>query len=79
MKQIRKINVLANSGIKFFTSFSGTMKEPDGSWPAEFDPLLIRPFLMANFHTARLYGKLISIKVLFSVISLDFLVLPSIF
>lgn len=62
MHQIRKINVLANSGIKFFTMFTGTMKEPDGSWPEEFDDLLIRPFLMANFHTARLYSKFISIK-----------------
>ena len=39
-----------------------TMKEPDGSWPEEFDDLLIRPFLMATFHTARLYSKFISIK-----------------
>lgn len=42
--------------------FSDTMKEPDGSWPEEFDDLLIRPFLMATFHTARLYSKFISIK-----------------
>ena len=97
MHQIKKINVLANSGIKFFTMFTGkytlikskrswfwvlglcgpifnpenpvlksvfldTMKEPDGSWPEEFDDLLIRPFLMATFHTARLYSKFISIK-----------------
>ena len=63
MHQIRKINVLANSGVKFFTAFTDSMKEPDGKWPTEFDPLLIRPFLMANFHMARLYSKFISIKV----------------
>ena len=39
------------------------MREPDKTWPKKFDVLLVRPFLMANFHAARLYGKLISLQV----------------
>lgn len=62
LHQMKKINVLANSGLKFFINFMDTMREPDKKWPEKFDPLLARPFLMANFHSARLYGKLISIK-----------------
>lgn len=59
--QIKKINVLANSGIKFFTGFIDSTRNPDKTFPDTFEQVLVRPFLMAHFHTARLYGKLMSV------------------
>jgi len=58
--QIRKINILANSGIKFFTGFIDSCRGPDKKFPKEFEKIIVRPILMAHFHVARLYGKMIS-------------------
>jgi len=54
--QIRKINILANSGIKFFTGFIDSCRGPDKKFPKEFEKIIVRPILMAHFHVARLYG-----------------------
>jgi len=58
--QIRKINILANSGIKFFSGFIDSCRNSDKKFPKEFEKIIQRPILMAHFHVARLYGKMIS-------------------
>ena len=57
--QIKKINVLANSGIKFFTGFIDSCRDADKKFPKEIEKILVRPLLMAHFHVARLYGLIL--------------------
>ena len=56
VQQNPKINILANSGIKFFTGFIDSCRGPDNKFPKEFEKIIQRPILMAHFHVARLFG-----------------------
>ena len=64
LHQIKKINVLCHSGLKFFLEYIGTMKKPDKSWPKKFDAGLVSEFINANMYAAGLYAKLITVQVM---------------
>ena len=58
MHAVKKINTLINQSIKFFQSFSDSLKHK-GALPEKFDEDTVRPALVAQFYIARLYSKLI--------------------
>lgn len=57
---IKKINSLSQSAIKFYEMFLDSLRSPDKKFPEKLQEDVLRPALVAKFHIARLYGKLIS-------------------
>ncbi|XP_077115126.1 KIF-binding protein [Ranitomeya variabilis] len=57
---IKKINSLAQSAIKFYEMFLDSLRSPDKKFPDKLEDDVVRPALVAKFHIARLYGKLIT-------------------
>ncbi|XP_040292072.1 KIF-binding protein isoform X2 [Bufo bufo] len=57
---IKKINILAQAAIKFYEMFLDSLKSPDKKFPEKLEDDVLRPALVAKFHIARLYGKLIT-------------------
>ncbi|KAM9319466.1 KIF-binding protein [Gastrophryne carolinensis] len=57
---VKKINSLAQSAIKYYEAFLASLRAPDGKFPDKLEEDVLRPALVAKFHIARLYGKLIS-------------------
>ncbi|XP_078499337.1 KIF-binding protein [Lissotriton helveticus] len=57
---IKKINTLALSAIKYYEMFLDSLKSPDKKFPEILEEDVVRPALVAKFHIARLYGKLIT-------------------
>ncbi|XP_069466714.1 KIF-binding protein isoform X2 [Ambystoma mexicanum] len=57
---IKKINLLALSAIKYYEMFLDSLKSPDKKVPERLEEDVVRPALVAKFHIARLYGKLIT-------------------
>ncbi|XP_073541721.1 KIF-binding protein [Phyllobates terribilis] len=57
---IKKINSLAQSAIKFYEMFLDSLRSPDKKFPDKLEEDVVRPALVAKFHIARLYGKLIT-------------------
>lgn len=58
---IKKINSLSQSAIKFYEMFLDSLRNPsDKKFPEKLQEDVLRPALVAKFHIARLYGKLIS-------------------
>lgn len=57
---IKKINSLAQSAIKFYEMFLDSLRSPDKKFPEILEEDVVRPALVAKFHIARLYGKLIT-------------------
>ncbi|XP_072280446.1 KIF-binding protein [Pyxicephalus adspersus] len=57
---IKKINSLAQSAIKYYEMFLDSLRSPDKKFPEKLEEDVLRPALVAKFHIARLYGKLIS-------------------
>lgn len=55
---VKKINQITNQSIRFFQSFMDSLKH-QGEMPETFDEDLVRPALIAHFHVARLYSKII--------------------
>ncbi|XP_069609507.1 KIF-binding protein isoform X1 [Ranitomeya imitator] len=60
---IKKINSLAQSAIKFYEMFLDSLRSPDKKFPEKLEDDVLRPALVAKFHIARLYGKLITADV----------------
>ncbi|CAH2322022.1 KIF1-binding [Pelobates cultripes] len=56
---IKKINTLAQSAINYYEMFLDSLRSPDKKFPEKLDEDVLRPALVAKFHIARLYGKLI--------------------
>ncbi|XP_069835215.1 KIF-binding protein isoform X2 [Dendropsophus ebraccatus] len=57
---VKKINSLAQSAIKFYEMFLDSLRSPDKKFPEKLEDDVLRPALVAKFHIARLYGKLIT-------------------
>lgn len=57
---IKKINSLAQSAIRYYEMFLESLRSPDKKFPEKLEEDVLRPALVAKFHIARLYGKLIS-------------------
>ncbi|KAJ1143244.1 hypothetical protein NDU88_009555 [Pleurodeles waltl] len=57
---IKKINTLALSAIKYYEMFLDSLKGPDKTFPEILEEDVVRPALVAKFHIARLYSKLIT-------------------
>ncbi|KAM3913302.1 KIF-binding protein [Leptodactylus fuscus] len=57
---VKKINSLAQSAIKFYEMFLDSLRNPDKKFPEKLEDDVLRPALVAKFHIARLYGKLIT-------------------
>ncbi|KAM5142445.1 KIF-binding protein [Mantella aurantiaca] len=57
---IKKINSLAQSAIKYYEMFLDSLRSPDKKFPEKLEEDVLRPALVAKFHIARLYGKLIT-------------------
>ncbi|XP_036592756.1 KIF-binding protein isoform X1 [Trichosurus vulpecula] len=57
---IKKINSLAQSAIKYYELFLDSLKDPNKVFPEQLGEDVLRPALVAKFHIARLYGKLIT-------------------
>ncbi|XP_056386287.1 KIF-binding protein isoform X2 [Hyla sarda] len=57
---IKKINSLAQSAIKYYEMFLDSLRSPDKKFPEKLEDDVLRPALVAKFHIARLYGKLIT-------------------
>ncbi|XP_040218124.1 KIF-binding protein [Rana temporaria] len=57
---IKKINSLSQSAIKYYEMFLDSLRSPDKKFPEKLQEDVLRPALVAKFHIARLYGKLIS-------------------
>uniref|UniRef100_A0A8C5Q995 KIF-binding protein n=1 Tax=Leptobrachium leishanense TaxID=445787 RepID=A0A8C5Q995_9ANUR len=56
---IKKINTLAQSAITYYEMFLDSLRNPEKKFPDKLDEDVLRPALVAKFHIARLYGKLI--------------------
>ncbi|XP_043911708.1 KIF-binding protein [Protopterus annectens] len=56
---IKKINLLAQSAITYYERFLNTLRSPDKKFPETLTEDVLRPAIVAKFHIARLYGKLI--------------------
>ncbi|KAM8924857.1 KIF-binding protein [Pelodytes ibericus] len=57
---IKKINILAQSAITYYEMFLDSLRNPDKKFPEKLDEDVVRPAMVAKFHIARLYGKLIT-------------------
>ncbi|XP_075697569.1 KIF-binding protein isoform X2 [Rhinoderma darwinii] len=57
---VRKINSLAQSAINYYEMFLDSLRSPDKKFPEKLEDDVLRPALVAKFHIARLYGKLIT-------------------
>lgn len=57
---IKKINSLAQLAIKYYELFLDSLRNPDKVFPEELEEDVLRPAMVAKFHIARLYGKLIT-------------------
>lgn len=57
---IKKVNSLAQLAIKYYELFLDSLRDPDKVFPAELDEDVLRPAMVAKFHIARLYSKLIT-------------------
>ncbi|KAG8435277.1 hypothetical protein GDO86_013287 [Hymenochirus boettgeri] len=57
---IKKINSLALAAIKYYEMFLDSLRGPDKIFPEKLEEDVLRPAMVAKFHIARLYGKLIS-------------------
>ncbi|KAG9485071.1 hypothetical protein GDO78_008270 [Eleutherodactylus coqui] len=57
---IKKINSLVQAAIKFYEMFLDSLRSPDKKFPEKLEEDVVRPALVAKFHIARLYGKLIT-------------------
>ncbi|XP_053547846.1 KIF-binding protein isoform X2 [Bombina bombina] len=57
---IKKINSLAQSAIKYYNMFLDSLRNPEKKFPEKLDEDVLRPAMVAKFHMARLYGKLIT-------------------
>ncbi|XP_042315498.1 KIF-binding protein [Sceloporus undulatus] len=57
---IKKINSLAQMAIKYYELFLDSLRNPDKVFPETLEEDVLRPAMVAKFHIARLYGKLIT-------------------
>ncbi|NXW32209.1 KBP protein, partial [Phaetusa simplex] len=57
---IKKINSLAQLAIKYYELFLDSLRNPDRVFPEQLEEDVLRPAMVAKFHIARLYGKLIT-------------------
>uniref|UniRef100_A0A4X2LDS9 KIF-binding protein n=1 Tax=Vombatus ursinus TaxID=29139 RepID=A0A4X2LDS9_VOMUR len=57
---VKKINSLAQSAIKYYELFLDSLRDPNKVFPEQLSEDVLRPALVAKFHIARLYGKLIT-------------------
>ncbi|XP_062989097.1 KIF-binding protein [Elgaria multicarinata webbii] len=57
---IKKINSLAQLAMKFYELFLDSLRNPDKVFPEILEEDVLRPAMVAKFHIARLYGKLIT-------------------
>ncbi|XP_062467663.1 KIF-binding protein isoform X2 [Pezoporus occidentalis] len=57
---IKKINSLAQFAIKYYELFLDSLRNPDKVFPEVLKEDVLRPAMVAKFHIARLYGKLIT-------------------
>lgn len=57
---IKKINSLAQLAIKYYELFLDSLRNPDKVFPEVLEEDVLRPAMVAKFHIARLYGKLIT-------------------
>ncbi|KAL8186966.1 UNVERIFIED_CONTAM: hypothetical protein K2H54_025032 [Gekko kuhli] len=57
---IKKINSLAQLAIKYYELFLDSLRNPDKVFPETLEEDVLRPAMVAKFHIARLYGKLIT-------------------
>ncbi|KAM4703311.1 KIF-binding protein [Rhinophrynus dorsalis] len=57
---VKKINSLAQSAIKYYEMFLDSLRNPEKKFPEVLEEDVLRPAMVAKFHIARLYGKLIS-------------------
>ncbi|XP_028916466.1 KIF-binding protein [Ornithorhynchus anatinus] len=56
---VKKINSLAQAAIKYYRLFLDSLRGPDRAFPEQLEEDVLRPAMVAKFHIARLYGKLI--------------------
>nr|XP_039249060.1 KIF-binding protein-like [Styela clava] len=57
---IKKINLLCRSSILYFTKFLDTLRNTKKVFPFPFDEDVEHPAIIAHFHVARLYSKIIA-------------------
>lgn len=57
---IKKINLLCRSSIFYFNKFLDTLRNPQKVFPFPFDEDVEHPAIIAHFHIARLYSKIIA-------------------
>ncbi|XP_034631886.1 KIF-binding protein isoform X1 [Trachemys scripta elegans] len=57
---IKKINSLAQLAVKYYELFLDSLRNPDKIFPEKLEDDVLRPAMVAKFHIARLYGKLIT-------------------
>ncbi|CAI5774549.1 KIF-binding protein [Podarcis lilfordi] len=57
---IKKINSLAQMAMKYYELFLDSLRNPDKIFPETLEEDVLRPAMVAKFHIARLYGKLIT-------------------
>nr|XP_033798839.1 KIF-binding protein [Geotrypetes seraphini] len=57
---IKKINTLAQCSIKYYEIFLDSLKDMEKKFPEKLEEDVLRPAMVAKFHIARLYGKLIT-------------------
>nr|XP_028585283.1 KIF1-binding protein isoform X2 [Podarcis muralis] len=57
---IKKINSLAQMAMKYYELFLDSLRSPDKIFPETLEEDVLRPAMVAKFHIARLYGKLIT-------------------
>uniref|UniRef100_A0A8C9NVP6 KIF-binding protein n=1 Tax=Serinus canaria TaxID=9135 RepID=A0A8C9NVP6_SERCA len=57
---VKKINSLAQFAIKYYELFLDSLRNPDKVFPEKLEEDVLRPAMVAKFHIARLYGKLIT-------------------
>ncbi|XP_019394057.1 PREDICTED: KIF1-binding protein [Crocodylus porosus] len=57
---VKKINSLAQLAVKYYELFLDSLRNPDKIFPEKLEDDVLRPAMVAKFHIARLYGKLIT-------------------
>ncbi|KAM4896870.1 KIF-binding protein isoform 2-T2 [Sylvia borin] len=57
---VKKINALAQFAIKYYELFLDSLRSPDKVFPEKLEEDVLRPAMVAKFHIARLYGKIIT-------------------
>ncbi|XP_038600090.1 KIF-binding protein [Tachyglossus aculeatus] len=58
-RAVKKINALARAAIGYYQLFLDSLRGPDRAFPERLEEDVLRPAMVARFHMARLYGKLI--------------------